>query len=590
MTPLDDQPVVQTAPNRSPAAAPQPTPQPQAAPVTAGTNQDTGEAFGAPQVEVNNPTEDFKSGALGKEIKPTDWEGFMNWTNQKLEGTTDALSRWANEKVQEKLDRDLGVTKISPEEAQKRFPGMPEPFTEPVDPNVAQLQYDHFKHEQRMQQWALHGTMNDENHPIAGFLMGVAGSMVDPVNVALGLATDGASVAAGISNSLRNVFLKNLVVGGALAGIDYGVNKSEHMAPSAEDAIYGTVVNTAALTLLHAGWGRLMDRIKKTMPEDLQQDAVRTGVGQHEAGAKVDTTPQMVEAKARAQGEIEGQQSPYRFQAVDHPSEVPHYAARTKEGKGIQFTHFDSGFHAVDDPFAANNMTDGKVAQIDIPKDSKFIDGEKPLPKELVDVAEQSLEEAGMGDSLSREELEKIPANELIQKISELSHEAGGGDNEAAKAIQDAGAKAGYAGIKYTNYDENGKPVHNGVVMFDEPKLAAAPLEANPEMTKKISEGQKEAFLDKSMKDAEAKKDYTPEIAQEIHDFRHGEALNSEPEYMDPIVQDAIDQKLKWLEAQAEEKPELKSDLEEFKKSLVGDAQEKGALENLADCIESSVT
>lgn len=46
---------------------------------------------------------------------------------------------------------DSGVTKITPEEANKRFPNMPEPFREPVNPYIAQMKADQMEERARLQ-------------------------------------------------------------------------------------------------------------------------------------------------------------------------------------------------------------------------------------------------------------------------------------------------------------------------------------------------------------------------------------------------------------------------------------------------------
>lgn len=588
---VDDQSTVQTAPT----AASEPDRTPAAAPPSITEGPKTGQenpGLNLPPTQKDLSSEAFQDGSMGKEIEPSWWSDLANRAITAGEGSTfSQATEWLDQRIAQTKDDILGVAKISPEDANKQFPGMPEPFTKPVDPAVARIQYDRYQSMRLRQQWAMHGG----EHPWEDFGLGVAVGAVDPLNIALGVATEGASELAGLGalaegSFARQVALsaaKNTVLGGGLAAASYEFEKSQHTAPDMASTLEWGAAQIVGMTALHAGWIKVFgesEALQKATPKDLQGEAGRTAIGQEESGAKVDTTPQALEARSRAAGEMEGQNSPYRFQNLQHPSDKPFYAAVDNDGNHVQLAHTEHGFHAVDDPMAANHMAGegGKVGQVDIPKESKFIDAKEPLPEDVLKIAEDAIKNTG--EEFSPEELEhlkELPAEEVLKALSQTG-EAGNIPPELGNALKEAG----YAGIRYTATDELNRPVHNGVVLFDPPKPSRI-WQADPELAKSVPDAQKEAFLERSM-GPDASKTATPEIERELHDFKHEAPLNSKPDYLDPILEENLKREMAKLEARAETDPDTKAELDSLKEDAARDSQEKRAAKDLGDCVVGS--
>ena len=591
---VEDQAVVQTAPmpepNRAPAATPPTVTQ---GPATGQENP----GINAPPVKQNLGSEAFQNGDMAKEIAPTWEQDLLNrGIMAGVQSTSAQLSDWFDQKTAELNDQLLGVAKISPDDANKQFPGMPEPFTKPIDPAVARLQYDRYQSQKLRQQWAMHGG----DHPWEDFALGAAVGIFDPVNVAAAVGTEGASELVGLGGGFGTAGMsftkqaalslgKNTLIGGGLMAASYEFEKSQHTAPDLESTLKWGAAQIVGMTALHAGWIKAFgdsEAIEKAMPKDLQEEAIRGGIAQEESGAKIDTTPQAVEAKARMAGEMEGQRSPYRFQPLEHPSDKPFYAALNSDGKQVQLAPTEQGFHAVDDPMAANHMAgkDGKVGEVNFPKDAKFIKGDEPLPEDVLKIAEDAIKSSGHDFSPEDiENLKDMPASDVLNAISQDSP-----DGKLPPEVSQALKEAGYSGVRYTATDELGKPVHNGVVSFD-PSEPSRVWQADSELAKGVPDAQKEAFLERSM-GSDGSKTATPEITKELYDAKHETSLNSTDDYLDDILKENLDQAQARLEEFAKTNPDLKSELDDLKEDKTRDAQEKQAAKDLGDCITGSLT
>jgi hypothetical protein len=576
--PVEDNPTVATAPN-----------------ITEGppTGQE-GPGINMPPVPAETGKEEFQSGNQAQEIKPSWSDEMAQRALNALENSpTNEIAQIHEEHQKEREDQLLGVAKISPEEANKRFPGMPEPFKENIDPAVAELQYNRFKTQQLNQQWA------NENGkaPWTDFGMGLAVGVVDPVNVAVGLMTGGIlgglGLAEGAGSSLMRqigvVAAHNAAFVGATGAAQYAFESHEHLNPDWKEALEYGAMNAAGMTALHITVARGLKALRTVdaqIPQDIKEEMVKTAAAEHEGGAPVNVAPQTAEAQARAKGEMEGEQSPYRFAPLQHPSDRPHYVAINTEGNPHPMAPLEHGIHAVDDPIAANNMAGegGKVAELNFSRDDKFIKAEEPLPEPLQKAAAEELERTGASEHIPPEELAKMPAGDVLHAMEEApsKENPSGLPPEFVEALK----KEGIKGMSYVGRNENGAPVHSGVSLFD-PVKPDSVTEANPEIARAVPAEQKAAFLERTLKEGDPE---NQPFAKEYHDNKNQPPLNSTPDYMDEHVQQMHDEALAKIEKHAETNPAAKALLEDVKADDATDAQKLNAAQELADCVESSLT
>lgn len=473
------------------------------------------------------------------------------------------------------------LPKISAEEANKRYPGMPQAFSEPIDPDVARSQYDHYQKKKNLEDYIAAGS----SYPVSGFLASLAGSFANPINLAAGLLTSGAGTLAGISRNLKNVAIENGVVNAGMAGIGYVAEKDQHLAPSLGDIpsqiAQGTVVGVG-VHYAFAGMGKAfkqgVSQLKKTSP-DIIENNLKTVHGQQELGATPNISVGEAEAAARARGDIEGQTSPLRFNPVNHPSEAPFYGAKSSEGPPVNPKEIGPGISLSRNPGVANNLAGdgGMVAKFDLPKEAKFLDVGKAMDSpEAQEFAKAVEEKTGV----------KLPTgvtvDDLFDSLTQVSLEDAGKVQAAAKDL-------GYSG-----YNLDDKNVH----LFDEKTPPSKVVPANPDLVPRNTEDTRREAFRESIRPENAQT-YTPELAKEVHEFHHARPLNApaEPEYMDPVVKEAHDSAMNQLQEWAKTDPELAEEvkglspkilekpLEKFKQEDKIDRIEKALTDKLADCM-----
>jgi hypothetical protein len=198
---------------------------------------------------------------------------------------------------------------LSPDQANKQFPGMPTPFNEPIYPEVAKLQYDHYQRQKDLQDWVTAGA------PMPTWMQfgaGVAGSLPDPTNLLFGEVAAPLEALAGVARAGKLAKL-SVEFGGAL-GFNKAmeeamkpVERSEHLAPQDStplDTLEGTVATMGlfhGIKLMGDSFATGVSYFKNTPPE-LQTQNARTALAQHEAGVNMNLSPGDLETNARLHG------------------------------------------------------------------------------------------------------------------------------------------------------------------------------------------------------------------------------------------------------------------------------------------------
>jgi hypothetical protein len=95
-------------------------------------------------------------------------------------------------RVQGQMEDELvrrGASKITAAEANERFPGMPVAFKEDEFPEVAQLKWDDHQRRLKLAEWSDRGGGSPWGSELA---VGLLGGFLDPLNLAVGVATGAA--------------------------------------------------------------------------------------------------------------------------------------------------------------------------------------------------------------------------------------------------------------------------------------------------------------------------------------------------------------------------------------------------------------
>lgn len=476
------------------------------------------------------------------------------------------------------------VPPISPEEANKRFPGMPEPFSQPIDPYIAQMQFSRFQRQQKMNDWAVRGGEG----PLQGLGSGLISGLLDPVNVAAMLVA-GPEVG---SLSIQNVVLQNALMGGANTLIIGGQHKNDHLAPNFEDEVKGWIESSAEMSLLHVTLAHVFAQLKKRIAPDLLQEGTRTSVANNDEGAPPapPANPVMMEADARARGA--SAEDNFKFNPVNHPSDRTWFQATLHDGESIEFSNIKGGTHFVDNENVANasalDFADGhgRVGANMMDEGGKYIDSEKPLPPELLAQAEAEFRKAGLEELT---DLSEKPAGEILQSLDELPiHEA----YDPMEVFKAHARAEGYEGITSVKTDENGNPLHNELTLFKDQVEPDAHYPADPDQFKApMTEDEKAQALKDHQ---ENPSNESSEIDQQIKAEKNKAPVDATPEQMDPVIQETEQNAMATLDKLAKENPQVAKEIEKLREEIAVDkvlnSQEQQAFKDFGDCVMGSST
>lgn len=324
--------------------------------------------------------------------------------------------------VEHSMESDLAAQnqpKLTPEQANKMYPGLPVPFNEPVYPQTADLIASTQKRRDDLQAWIAQGpglgaplealtgaaagglaglSTGNPYGVAAGAVMGgafgayaggasVVAGFANPVTLALMAATGGlgrmlapaAEIGAGGiaavdgvvvkgAPSLGNAAAQALAVNAGTAAADYPQLIKERQNISMKDEAITVLGGTLGGMALHVATGALLGQISdslnkarfftKPMDEATQARNLRAAISQHETGSDIDMSPAVQEMQSRAAGEVQpGSQSFYEFKPVDHPSQRPQFLGRTAEHNSpLELDDMGPGTYLSDNGQAINNL------------------------------------------------------------------------------------------------------------------------------------------------------------------------------------------------------------------------------------------
>ncbi len=402
------------------------------------------------------PTPYYESqGILGSGVINNDSYGkrvFDKYANEAQDGTLGTLmqmyQRWDSERDGEKY----GVTKLSPDEANRRYPGLPQPFTEPVNPMVAKLIFDENARRRTDGAWAASG---DSLGFVSNMLIGAATFIGDPVNLAtMGLA---APRIAGLGISgLKAVILENAAISSGsqlLTGINRKQQRDE--IPTSE-AIGSILENTAFGTAFHYGLQYIAPRmkeageyIKKNSPEQAKLIIGRFGKNV-DAGQQVSIADKALDQAKQEAGRVPVGSGLEHVHNEDINLETTQFFTPIKDGKPVPIAN-DLGLSiAVDNPNSARNV--GESVRVLTPK-GEFLKLDTSLDNPEVAAVLEKLKTAGVKIEL--------PKGSDVEHLIMAAQESGN-----LKAVHDAFKESGFSGYRDT-VAYHGVDVSNRLHVFD---------------------------------------------------------------------------------------------------------------------------
>lgn len=447
---------------------------------------------------------DFQSGKLEEDVVPTYIDVLQEKALDSLEVSPFGLPGVAEGAIPRALNQATSRlfpgdgAKLTKEEANKRYPELPKPFSGDVYPEEAALIASRNQRLQSRQAWV--GRYRGEIGLGTDLLGGVA-SVLDPSTILMGPAISGAGkliglaatasrtaagariaeqiaaarAAKGIAAVVGKEAVENVVQelpGLAQAGNE---NQTQDVMASVANVVAGTILGTG----IHYGAEKL--RFTRTIPESLDRHTAESAVIQSGHNARVDVSPATDVLRARAAGETLGPRNPHEFRDISHPSELHFYAAvdpdtATRAVLGRRLS--EDGFDMDSDLSVAKNRAgtpespyNGEVQRFSVSEDAKVLNMDDPLPPEILDriskEIEPALKEKTQADiAVIRDSLSGVSGREALDYVSDIAH-SNGVDPDAV--FGQIAKENGYHIAHYVE-DVNGNKT-NRVFVFDESKI-----------------------------------------------------------------------------------------------------------------------
>lgn len=479
-----------------------------------------------------------------------------------------------------------GREKMSPDEANRRYPGMTKPFTEPVYPEIAEVMRSDQEKREKRQAWIDRGP---ETGWLADLGVGVATNL-DPAVAALNIAGGAAFRAAGVVG--KNLVGKgaaslaeNLAGNVAAQGLTYSQRSKEGTAEglggeavqALEGAVGGTLLH-GALAGVAMGVGRALDMRK-----------LRAAVLQHEMGARVDVEPAVREGHLRASGAVRDGSSDYVYAPLRHPSERTFYAGSHAEtGQIVDFAGLgEVGTHAVDHPDVANNLASdpdtaftGTMTELTVPEGGSFLDIDQPVTApESAAFLDAVQTRAGVKLELPAEATLK----DALTLLRDQSVDKNGIPVPAGQEAVAVAREMGFDGYRYQGGTMEAP--HNGMVLFDEAKATRGQeYQTNNDRVPRMTPDE-QVVESQRLEAPEHSRLYEPELDQRIATLKAEPVPMLEPEYLDEVLQEQVKQATTELKDIAAEDPAVAAEVERLKHNKAGDAQRIQALKDFAICL-----
>lgn len=453
---------------------------------------DSGDTLVPQNLYSIDPNAAVRGGLPDAGIAPSKGEKFKEMVRQVFEASPvgipgfaeGAIPRYFGQVIAEDFARRTGSLKLSPDEANRRFPGLPKPFTEPVYPEVAELIHKENRRKQYNQAWIDRGP-----EMLGGYdrlAAGLAGGL-DPLNVLMGGAIGGVMKSAGLAESLATVYGSNLI--GNVAGQvpNYLQSQLERQQTNLGEELKGAAIGAVGGTAFHYAVVKPAIAFFERTSAKLKAKGVSDAIAQHESGATVDVS-HVVESQAareagltqpRVVGGVRIPDQVHTFAPLEHPSERLMFAAADPEtgASSSMGSPFGEGVALTDKEAQARNAAgtpeshmDGEVKSVQVRPDAKIINLDEPLPDYLLAQAAAELRKAGLEGQISSKELAAAPGKEVLRLLADLPRDVEADAPSATKVMQARAEANGIDGYRWTEMGADGAPSNNRALIFDHTK------------------------------------------------------------------------------------------------------------------------
>lgn len=577
---------------------------------------------GVPLVEPTSDAFAAQSGELGGGIQPTYWQKFWSQTELNLHDAPygvqldnqdpgGALFRMANQMAVEKSASDSGSLKLSRDEANRQFPGLEKPFSEPVYPEVARLIYDEQQRVNRQKAWINRG-------PQTGPLFDLASSLpvgLDPFNVVAGALipeAKGLGPIATVAQRFAGNFAVNLA--GEVPGLIQNSREQKNLPSATEvglNAAGGAVIGTGIHTMMDMALSHASEIVAQK-PKAVVENGTNAAIDMHERGKAIDMTPIAALQAVRDAGHVAtGVENPYTYRQLAHPSESNYYVSIDPETGSIKsIDDLGGGIVGVDNPAVANNASgvpesayNGKIVQAELSQDSNLVDSETTLKDFFQSGREKALEKIqgilGIDDRRLegyRDRFRKIwTQGGSVRDLFNLFQNAA---TDRVRAYNDIPANdfknlldgMGFDGIKF-NGRVGETPIDNRILLFNHDKLSPIEVtDAQKASVPQYTPEQQKAFSEQAMAPSNDRfiDPETQKVAQE-------KSLMNDQKVDVPKIQERFTQEEENVRATLDElakQPGNEHILEEVLKAdqeFEADQHMAEAAKNLANCIEKGI-
>jgi len=406
-----------------------------------------------------------------------------------MDTTTNSI---ANLIVQRKLD-EQGYKKLQPDELNKMFPGMAEPFNEPMSQVQAEIISERNQERQRLNFLAGSGPQGFGNDALR-FGAAMARHSIDPTDAILGLgvgkllslAVRGSKLAAAFGKTATRGQRLAVDIGEGVAGnvaaepFVYYSNRRDHQEYTAEQSFVNAVSGAVGFAALKHGVGKGIDILKRMGPESYA--AHLRAAGSHAVEGKRIDVDSFVNTKAVELGG-DGVGYTHVKKGDVELSSAPVYIGSKINTNNIDLVetsplskYTGDGIYITDNKQVANNVASssfeggsGGVLEVNL-KDVKTVD---------LDIAPDVELRARIQEAT---EIEMKDGQTLGQYIDDIRGED---DGARLTALNEALQSQGVDGYRWTgdNFEGVSHAANNQMMLFNKDKLEVGSRESG-----KISE------------------------------------------------------------------------------------------------------
>jgi hypothetical protein len=546
-------------------------------------------------------------------VQPTYWEKFWAQAGESFWDSAPSAAMGRLDQQGDLIREGIiqGQDKFTAAEANRRYPGMPEPFTHDVYPSVAEMMWNEHERRQRTKAWIDRG-------PQTGFGFDLATgsvSSLDPYNIMGGLLvgelTSGLGIARGLKGGLKGVgtvFGENLAVNAAGTSAGILTDKLQGQdTPSLREAVAnvtgGAILGTGIHLVIDAAFGRAAREAGVSKPGDIAKNA-DAAVKQHESGSRIDMTPASVLESVREAGiAARGVEMPYAYVKLEHPGQVYYHTPVDAQTQWTGSSEPLSGIVGVDNPQVAHNLAGGdylpgKVIRSELADGSKLADANAPLGSlfegldneqaaekiagilgagrregEYLDVFKKILAQGGsIGDAFRA--FEDIPKNKVLP--------ANVTPTAAFRSLLDG---LGYDGLSFRG-EIGGTPVDNRVLVYNQDALRPVDIvDVNQGSVPTYSVEAQNMISDRAQ-ETQNQRFYDPELVDKTKKLS-----TQTDEKIKPTAQDYVKQleqnAIKDLETRAAENPDLQEEMQKIDAEYKQSKMFKESVKVLGECMTS---